>query len=159
MGDVERLRKLAEAAEPGPWNVCDDEDAKGKFWHVWIGAGMSKRDVAQPFTESDAAYIAAANPTAILELLATLEAANRDRQAAEEALRELRELEAKATPGPWRADFVGVWSMVMAGGFGGSNLAAVYANGAEGEANAAFIAAATEYVRSVLRETTPGGTE
>jgi hypothetical protein len=60
------LRSLLAAATPGPWQECGDEDAKGKFWHVWIGAGMSKRDVAQVFSEADAAYIAAASPGVIL---------------------------------------------------------------------------------------------
>ena len=55
MTSAARLRELArlrEAATPG--QTGHDE------WHVYVGAGMSKRDVAQAFANPDAAFIAAA---------------------------------------------------------------------------------------------------
>lgn len=43
------LHDAAQAATARPWS----RDG----WHVYTGAGMSKRDIAQPFFEADAALI------------------------------------------------------------------------------------------------------
>lgn len=79
------LRKLAEAATPGPWE--SDDTTVSQHWsrpEPWLDVvndeiacmaycyGGSVRPIERP---EDAAYIAAANPTAVLELLDRLEAA------------------------------------------------------------------------------------
>ena len=58
--NIEELKRLAEAATPGPWYV----GFFGKFCVVGIGSDMQ---------EPDAKYIAAANPAAVLELIAEVE--------------------------------------------------------------------------------------
>jgi hypothetical protein len=58
---TEELRRLAEAATPGPWVDCGDgavrQPSEGVGWH------------AEAYLPADAAYIAAANPAVILALL------------------------------------------------------------------------------------------
>lgn len=60
------LRKLAEAATPGPWQKIDDTG-------IWAVCSDMHR-VGIDFNESDAAFIAAANPAKIIELLDAIEA-------------------------------------------------------------------------------------
>jgi hypothetical protein len=58
------LKKLAEAATPGPWTVADRSHIYTPDLRV-LAVAQHSRDTA-----SNAAYIAAANPAVILELLA-----------------------------------------------------------------------------------------
>ena len=60
---IEALKALAEAATPGPWsaNFCNITSQNGQM-KIYDEGGHS---------EADAAYIAAANPVAIIELLAS----------------------------------------------------------------------------------------
>ena len=74
--DLAELRRLAEAATPGPW----EHDGEGEVW----GRGYDM--ISHPCMVADARYIAAANPSVVLALL--------DAAAERDALREdLAELE------------------------------------------------------------------
>ena len=77
MIDINELRRLAQAATPGPW----------RFWHGWVAANIDSgggKVIAERPTPSGGKYqrrvgtnfqfIAAANPAAIAELLDRLEA-------------------------------------------------------------------------------------
>ena len=89
MIDINELRRLAQAATPGPWWVNQDSlnhgfecgvlEINAKDWHALAGAwGVTG---AKPSEEgaANAAFIAAANPAAINELLDRLEAAEKER--------------------------------------------------------------------------------
>ena len=75
--DVAELRRLAEAATPGPWEAFGAVD--GRRGERWLGVTTDMRatesaragDVfaAQDCTRQDALFIAAANPAAVLGLL------------------------------------------------------------------------------------------
>lgn len=78
--DTEMLRKLAEKAVQGPWKISDRN--KG-----WFAVSPPQHGYWNLMCKDDAAYIAAANPTAILALL--------DRVAEAEALAERLKLEAQ----------------------------------------------------------------
>ena len=77
MTDVAELRRLAEAATPGPWEAFGAVD--GRRGERWLGVTTDMRatesaragDVfaAQDCTRQDALFIAAANPAAVLGLL------------------------------------------------------------------------------------------
>ena len=88
MIDINELRRLAQAATPGPWWVNQDSlnhgfecgvlEINAKDWHALAGAwGVTG---AKPSEEgaANAAFIAAANPAAINELLDRIEAAEKD---------------------------------------------------------------------------------
>jgi hypothetical protein len=64
------LKKLAEAATPGPWIAGDDEDSDYFLVGPHDGDGLVFHPVVTLHTEANADYIAAANPAAILKLLA-----------------------------------------------------------------------------------------
>jgi len=96
MPDVE-LRKLAEAATPGPWMVQQYSTHVG--FSVWAdGRGcIAERwyDITQakPYGDEiggNAAFIAAANPAAVLSLLDRLDAAEARVRALEGTLDEER---------------------------------------------------------------------
>lgn len=71
MLDIDKLEALAEAATPGPW-----ENAEDAVFRVIVEAGNRwvcdciSGKVHSPQEAKDAAFIAAANPAAILELIA-----------------------------------------------------------------------------------------
>ena len=66
---MDNLRKLAEAATPGPWHC--HKGAVGASDHDYSGQQVEIH-IADSGTR-DAAYIAAANPQAILDLLDEIE--------------------------------------------------------------------------------------
>lgn len=78
--DLDKLEALAKAATPGPWRECGHDRGGCKcalIWcperdelvaEAWKGDDMVPRAVVEPAV--NAAYIAAANPAAILELIA-----------------------------------------------------------------------------------------
>ena len=80
--DLAELRRLAEAATPGPWEAFGAVD--GRRGERWLGVTTDMRateaaragDVfaAQNCTRQDALFIAAANPAAVLALLAERDA-------------------------------------------------------------------------------------
>lgn len=75
---TQELRKLAEAATQGPWIAGDDEDSD----YYLVGPPSFGTVVTNPVVQlhalNNAEFIAAANPAAILELLARLEKAEKD---------------------------------------------------------------------------------
>ena len=77
MIEFDGLKRLAEAATPGPWDVA--------VWTCGVRGCEVKRDIDRIGCDlhfPNAAYIAAANPATILALIARLEAAEADRQKA-----------------------------------------------------------------------------
>lgn len=82
--NIEELKRLAEAATPGPWEYdhgCIAENWKAIISEyfvrledddVSIAAGIIDPKTCRP-SKSNAAYIAAANPSAMLELIQKLE--------------------------------------------------------------------------------------
>ena len=69
--DVAELRRLAEAATPGPWSLTDGDPAmSGQHWTIRRQgvAGIRISGFTYGFN-GDAAYIAAANPATVLALL------------------------------------------------------------------------------------------
>ena len=88
MIDTKELRRLAQAATPGPWWVNQDGlnhgfergvlEINANDWHALAGAWAING--AKPSEEgaANAAFIAAANPAVINELLDRLEAAEKE---------------------------------------------------------------------------------
>ena len=74
--NIEELKRLAEAATPGPW-------AHGVTWIEHLGGIVMLGNTAR--SKQDVAYVAAANPAAILELI-------RQRDELMAALKDAREL-------------------------------------------------------------------
>ena len=58
--NIEELKRLAEAATPGPW-------AHGVTWIEHLGGIVVLGNTAR--SKQDVAYVSAANPAAILELI------------------------------------------------------------------------------------------
>lgn len=88
--DIARLRGLAQAATPGPWEAAETPSGKGK---VLCGGVFSVcNTTAGPYKQqrADAAYIAAASPDVLLRLLDALDEARRERDEAKRDARELR---------------------------------------------------------------------
>ena len=69
MTDTKKLRELANAATPGPWEVseylCEDGEV---FGELYIG-----KEIIYLTGSNTATYIAAANPEAVLGLIARIE--------------------------------------------------------------------------------------
>jgi hypothetical protein len=93
MIDTKELRQLAQAATPGPWF----SDARGNIWRrplsdlyenggsvagdkpiAFVAAGWRGEGVTGYPVENNARLIAASNPSAVIELLDRLEAAEAD---------------------------------------------------------------------------------
>ena len=111
------LRRLAEAATPGPWEAFGAVD--GRRGERWLGVTTDMRatesaragDVfaAQDCTRQDALFIAAANPAAVLALLdhlAHMREARDNARAERDALRtwQSASLSPLASARRWRAD-------------------------------------------------------
>ena len=85
MIDTKELRRLAQAATPGPWWVNQDGlnhgfergvlEINANDWHALAGAWAINDEMPSEEGAANAAFIAAANPAAINELLDRLEAA------------------------------------------------------------------------------------
>jgi hypothetical protein len=81
--EITRLRTLAQAATPGPWqwdgNVCDYDESNESPWLVTdayatgiykhLRGGVILKGGIKCLNEADAAYIAAASPDVVLALL------------------------------------------------------------------------------------------
>lgn len=80
--DTKKLRELANAATPGPWFVNEDAN----YGNIWVDSSVTKEGVALcdggdwigPCA-ANAAFIAAANPQTVLELLDEIERLRKDR--------------------------------------------------------------------------------
>jgi hypothetical protein len=98
MTDIQKLKALAEAATHGEW-TCG-EKPEGRFWQIGcgsqaIGATHSASKKQNPeyaaMFEANARYIAAANPAALLDMVAEVEqlrAVNFDLHAGQQAMEE-----------------------------------------------------------------------
>ena len=73
MTDLTTLRRLAEAATPGPWYLHTSDDTLVSSESGEIVQAQGEYMIEYASMEADAAYIAAANPQAILALLDRLE--------------------------------------------------------------------------------------
>lgn len=71
--NITELKELAEKATPGPWVAGDDEDSDYFLVGPCGDDGIVYQSVVKLHSETNADYIAAANPAAILELIAQLE--------------------------------------------------------------------------------------
>lgn len=88
MSDINELRRLAQKATPGPWKMLLVGDGRQKF-AVADSEFLSILTVTDEgggtfgtvYDDDDARFIAAANPAAISELLDSLEAAEKERDA------------------------------------------------------------------------------
>jgi len=93
MTDINELRRLAQAATSGEWYVERGNHIYGRnevtdgeeVWHPVI-ACTDDDEVNVPF-EANAAFIAAATPAAVSEILDRLEAAEKERDALRAAVR------------------------------------------------------------------------
>ena len=84
MIDKEDLRRLAQAASPGPWRVVKDHEFPGVHGGDVI-LGGSFCDYSVP-TREDEEFIAAANPVTVIELLDEIEWLRAVFEAAREVL-------------------------------------------------------------------------
>ena len=86
--DINKLRRLAQAATPGPWYVTGkltryvEARIDGELIQEVAACGPTKADGGYGLQqEANASLIAAANPATISELLDRLEAAEKERDA------------------------------------------------------------------------------
>lgn len=72
MADIQKLKALAEAAPTGPWYPPDEGSSIGMVFDCDLGSLLSYESID---SERDAcvAYVAAANPATVLELIAEIE--------------------------------------------------------------------------------------
>ena len=83
--DLKELERLARAATPGPWTYDGDTwelsapSRKGKVEIATIETGWTEPMESEQ--QANIAYILAANPAAILSLIAELEQAKKDDRA------------------------------------------------------------------------------
>ena len=92
--DINKLRRLAQAATPGPWYATGkltryvEARIDGGLIQEVAACGPTKADGGYgPQQEANASLIAAANPATISELLDRLEAAEKERDALRAAVR------------------------------------------------------------------------
>ena len=95
--DTNELRRLAQAATPGPWKLLPVGDrakrfavADINFLSVLTVVYECGTNFGAVYLDGDAKFIAAANPAAINELLDRLEAAEKERDALLSLLKEAR---------------------------------------------------------------------
>ncbi len=86
--NTEELKRLAEAATPGPWEYEDHGRLTGIIWGTndyAIARLAYDGQVSDEKVDATGSYIAAANPAAVLELI-------RQRDELMEALKDAREM-------------------------------------------------------------------
>ena len=134
MIDTKELRRLAQAATPGPWKLLPVGDkskcfavADINFLSVLTVVDECGTSFGAVYLDGDAKFIAAANPTAINELLDRLEAAEKER----DELRAKIEAIEKQKPAAWISSRNG--SICKENKNPEYNLPLIYALGAKGE--------------------------
>jgi len=81
--NLDTLRKIAEAATPGPWEASD----RGIGYEVHDASAYELNSgMRETFTESDATHIATFDPPTVLALLSRLEQAEQAVQRVREAM-------------------------------------------------------------------------
>ena len=85
MIDIKELRRLAQAATPGPWKMLPVGDGRQKFavansefLSILTVTDEGGATFGTVYDDADARLIAAANPATVIELLGRLEAAESD---------------------------------------------------------------------------------
>ena len=115
--DVAELRRLAEAATPGPWEAFGAVD--GRRGERWLGVTTDMRAIesaragdvfaAQNCTRQDALFIAAANPAVVLALLDRLahmtEARNNARAEVKRLTAQVERVRALADEWTYKGEF------------------------------------------------------
>lgn len=88
MININKLRRLAQAATPGPWKMLLIGDGRQKFavadsefLSILTVTDEGGATFGTMYDDADAKFITAANPAAITELLDRLEAAEKERDA------------------------------------------------------------------------------
>ena len=111
--DINKLRRLAQAATPGPWYVTGkltryvEARIDGGLIQEVAACGPTKADGGYgPQQEANVRLIAAANPDTISELLDRLEAAEKERDELRAEVIHIKEVEfprkAQAVADGWR---------------------------------------------------------
>ena len=84
MIDIKELRRLAQAATPGPWKMLPVGDGRQKFavansefLSILTVTDEGGATFGTVYDDADARFIAAANPATVIELLDRLEAAEK----------------------------------------------------------------------------------
>lgn len=115
--NITELKELAEKATPGPWHwdsdpVKGDPLGRNRFRVVALGRTITQcyYSSGDEMAQTEASYIAAANPAAILELIAQLEDAQGEIRALRatevgliERVKELEEFASKVERQFWDA--------------------------------------------------------
>ena len=85
MIDINELRRLAQAATPGPWKMLPVGDGRQKFavansefLSILTVTDEGGATFGTVYDDADARFIAAANPATVIELLDRIEAAESD---------------------------------------------------------------------------------
>lgn len=74
MTNLTELKKLAEAATPGPWSAYDDSRSTGRMEITAMGKTVARIYKSVPAEDwPNACFIAAANPQALLQMIAVME--------------------------------------------------------------------------------------
>lgn len=90
---TEELKRLAEAATPGPWMyLLGDRFVYDRMNDGCRGNSIVGVDHAWAGNRNDLNYVAAANPAAVLELIAEIERVSKQRDELLEALKDAREM-------------------------------------------------------------------
>lgn len=100
------LKKKAEKATPGPWDICAATAAKNSFKSILIHGneqiaivktprGLNRHGSTKDIRERDATYIAAANPQVVLALVEEIEDLRSRQKAQGVACCECQEVEAE----------------------------------------------------------------
>ena len=109
------LRRLAEAATPGPWEAFGAVGGRGERW-LGVTTDMRATEAAragdvfaaQGCTRQDVLFIAAANPAVVLALLderdALAAAWDEGHQAGHKDARAVQSTYPEPTPNPYRAE-------------------------------------------------------
>lgn len=74
MSEYSELKRRALDATPGPWYERDDEDSAAGAVFIMPESDVWMPPICRITVESNAAFIAAANPAAVLDLMAENEA-------------------------------------------------------------------------------------
>lgn len=85
--DLDALERAARAATPGPWDFRTLENFGGNVVRYRDGDRFDIERVAKAGLETNATFIAAANPAAILSLISDYRALQERVEGAEKALR------------------------------------------------------------------------
>jgi hypothetical protein len=139
--DYAELRRIAEEATPGPWEVTGSSSVTDwrdhSYTMEWIANGTDNEDGTNCNYEADAAFIATFNPARVLSMLEALEAAERQLGEVREGMRKAEawfrdyarqhrfkgtvDGNVKAQTNEERADFLAALSSLPCGGDEGSS--------------------------------------